>query len=647
MTLKRFVPAVLAIALAVPARAQQPSELRAVWLTNVDSNVLFTDQNIADAMDYLASIGVNVVFPVVYNKGYTLYPSPIMTNLFGAPVLPNSPFVGRDFLDRLVIEAHRNGIEVIPWFEFGFSTSYSLNGGHIIAEYPSWALDDVNGNLVVDNGFDWMSAINPDAQNFILSLMTEVLDRYNVDGVQGDDRLPAMPVQGGYDSVTVQIYKAEHAGQAPPTDMYDTAWMRWRADKLTQFLSRLRDSVAARDTNLILSVSPAPYYWGYRELLQDSKTWAQQKLVDNIIPQLYQYNLSDYTYALNTTWTDVGQYDPLAFTAGILARVGTYVVDTMFLGQMISASRTKGANGECFFFYEGLRANGDAIGSYLKRNFYQSPALLPYRNGIRWIAPAQIVNETDAAAEVSGVWTSYAMKGYQGMIDRTSDTVNAASIRYDFTISASGFYDVYAYMTPNTIWTRHAVYTLRGDGDSSVVVVDQTDLTRKGWEKIGTVHLSPGTFAVLTVDNSQLASGEYLVADAAMLMLNRRLSPTAVITRVPGGASGSAVPTGMQLFDNYPNPFNPSTTIRFRISATEARPGMAEQETSSVHVTLTVFDMLGREVATLVDEPMRPGEYRISWDGKNAHGAPVSSGTYVYELKAGNAVSAKKMLLVR
>ena len=617
--------------------AQEKSELRAVWLTNVDSNVLSTDQNISDAMDYLASIGVNVVFPVVYNKGYTLYPSATMSKLFNAPVLPNSPFVNRDYLERIVIEAHRNGIEVIPWFEFGFATSYSLNGGHILAKYPAWALKNVSGNLIVDNGFDWMSAINPDAQNFMLSLMMEVLDNYGVDGVQGDDRLPAMPVEGGYDSVTVQIYKSENSGQPPPADNFNAAWMRWRADKLTQYLSRLRDSVKVRGKNVILSMSPTPYYWGYRELLQDSKTWAQQGLVDNLIPQLYQYTISDYNYALNTTWNDVGQYNPKVFAAGVLAKVGTYVVDTLLLGQMLNANRTKAVKGECLFFYEGLRASSDRVGNFMKRNFYQTPAVPPYRDGKRWIPKAKIVNETDDAAVKSGAWLVYQMKGYQGAIYRTDDTARTVAIRYSFLVDNSAFYDVYTFSTPNTPWTQQASYTVYGDRDSLKITVDQSDLAKKGWCKIGTVFLSAGSRSVVKLDNSKLEPGKYLVADAVMLQLNRRLSPNVIVSVKEPDATINVVPKSFELGNSYPNPFNPTTNFEFRIANFEL-------------VTLKVFDVLGREICTLVNEVRPAGVYHVRWDASS-----LPSGVYFYRLCAGDAstssarglVETKKMILAK
>jgi uncharacterized lipoprotein YddW (UPF0748 family) len=608
---------------------QEKSELRAVWLTNVDSNVLSSDQNIAEAMDYLASIGVNVVFPVVYNKGYTLYPSRIMDSLFNAPVLPGSPFVGRDFLQRLVIEAHRNGIEVIPWFEFGFSTSYSQNGGHIIAKFPEWALKTSGGSLVVDNGFDWMSAINPEPQQFILSLLTEVLDTYDVEGVQGDDRLPAMPVEGGYDSVTAAIYRAENGNQAPPANNFDAAWMKWRADKMTQYLGRVRDSVKARGSQVILSVSPTPYYWGYRELLQDSKSWAQQGLTDNIIPQLYQYNISDFTYALNTTWNDVGQYAPEAFSSGILAKVGAYVVDTTLLGQMLDASRLKGAKGESLFFYEALRANTNRIGEYLKRQFYQSPAVPPYRDGRRYVWPAQIVNETDPGASVTGSWSAYLMKGFQGSILRTDDTAGYAAIRYAFDVKDAAHYDVFVYKTPNTPWTERAAYTLYGQSDSLSVTVNQADLSQKGWYRLGTLFLPAGRRTVLKLDNAGLEPGRYLVTDAVMIMINRKLSPDVVVEVRPEEPPGGFFAESFRLAGNYPNPFNPETVIRYDLPRT-------------MTIRLAVYDLLGRQVALLVDGEQRGGRHDVVF---RASGLP--SGVYFCRLSGGGRGETRKMLLLR
>ncbi len=331
--------------------AQPPIEFRAVKLTNVDSDVLNSNRSIARAMDYLHSIGINTVLTVVWNGSgatgdCTLYPSALMDSLFGIPIHP--AFINRDPLERVVIEAHRNGIEVLPWFEMGFATSYSQNGGHILEKFPDWALYDINGNLVVKNGFDWMSAVNPDVQDFIRDLTMEVVDHYDIDGVEYSDRIPAMPVEGGYDPVTVAVYKSEHNGNTPPENFRDTAWKRWRADKLSAFFQSVFTVIKGKSPHLLVSSSPSIYPWSYEEYLQDSKTWVESGIVDHIIPQLYRYDYSEYLYELNRSLANFPN-DREIYFSGMLISVGGYLISPEYMLDAIAANRERNVAGEVFF----------------------------------------------------------------------------------------------------------------------------------------------------------------------------------------------------------------------------------------------------------------------------------------------------------
>ncbi len=88
-------------------------------------------------------------------------------------------------------------------------------------------------------------------------------------------------------------------------------------------------------------------------------------------------------------------------------------------------------------------------------------------------------------------------------------------------------------------------------------------------------------------------------------------------------------PREFVLEQNYPNPFNPATAISYQLSAFS-------------HVTLKVFDVLGREVGTLVNEPMNPGSYSVEWNAAN-----LPSGVYIYRLTAGEMTLTRKALLLR
>jgi len=626
--------------------AQPLQQFRATWLTNVDSYVLATDNSIVEAVNYLSSISVNVIFPVVYNKGYTIYPSDIMDSLFNAPTIPEASFQNRDFLDRLVIEAHRVGIEVIPWFEFGFSSSYSLNGGHIVAKYPSWATKNFQGNLVVKNGFDWLSGINPEVQNYMISLVTEVIDKYDVDGVQGDDRLPAMPVEGGYDSVTVSIYQSEHSGTNPPNNAGDPNWKRWRADKLNEFLWRMRDSVKVRGQHIILSSSPTPYPWGYDEYLQDSRYWAQNNVVDNIIPQLYRYDFSGYQSVLSQSLQQIRSVNPSIYFAGVLIKAGSWVTTPTLISQIINHNRANNVNGECTFFYEGLRANSNQIGNLIGTDFYNQPALVPFRNGKIWRPKAEIKNENENGVSLIGTWVNYSQPGFNDGIIRTNITSSYQSVEYNLDVPFSAYFDVYGYMVPNTPWTQNARYVAYSDTDSSEVIVNQSNLNKKGWQKVGTVYLSEGNRKVLKIDNTYLESGKYLTADAVMIMINRKLSPDVVVTDVEEENLTELIqPTEFMLEQNYPNPFNPVTKIKYTIPQNPPESPFTKGGSGDSRgglVTLKVYDVLGKEVATLVNEEKSSGNYEVEFNASN-----LSSGVYFYKLISGNFSQTKKMLLLR
>ncbi len=370
---------------AIQTFSQPLEEFRAVKITNVDSDILFDDKKIAEGMNYLASIGINVILPVVWNSSgadgdYTLYPSQVMENYFGRAMHPAFP-TQRDPLRRVIIEAHRNGMEVLPWFEMGFSTSYSQNGGHILRKFPNWALKNSQGNLVVKNGFDWMSGINPEVQGLIISLVTEILDHYDVDGIEFSDRIPAIPVEGGYDPATKAIYSAEHNGASPPTNFRDAAWMRWRADKLSQFYQHVRDSIKIRGEHLLVSSSPSVYPWSYEEYLQDSKTWFDSKIIDNLIPQLYRYSYPEYVYELDKALSYIPSARRDQFFSGMLIYLkgNNYTISSEYLLNAIKANRDRNVHGEAFFFYEGLKRN--RLGDTLRATYYAKPALLPHRNG--------------------------------------------------------------------------------------------------------------------------------------------------------------------------------------------------------------------------------------------------------------------------
>ncbi|NEP07125.1 MAG: family 10 glycosylhydrolase [Okeania sp. SIO2G4] len=338
--------------------------LRGIWLTNVDSKVLHSRDNIAEAMDFLAETGFNVVFPVVWNKAFTLYPSQLMQTIFGREIDPQ--YKGRDPLAEVIIEARRVGMKIIPWFEYGFVSSYKQNGGLLLAKKPEWAARDCRGNLLVKNGFEWMNALDEQVQNFLIDLVLEVVKNYDIDGIQGDDRMPAFPSEGGYDAKTVERYRQQFSCH-PPQNHKHHKWLQWRADILTNFLTRLHREVKAIKPELLVSMAPSFYKWSLNEYLQDYPTWINQGIVDLIHPQLYRRDFASYKSLVQQLVKQQFICNHLSKVfPGILIKVGSYRISVDYLLEAIAYNRSVGINGEVLFFYEGLRENNDALAKALR-----------------------------------------------------------------------------------------------------------------------------------------------------------------------------------------------------------------------------------------------------------------------------------------
>jgi len=328
---------------------------RGVWLTNIASDALFSRHKIEQAVALCDSLGINHIFVVVWNDATTTYPSQVMQQLTGQAIQPE--FAGRDPLAELLEAAHRRHIKVHAWFEFGFSCSYQKpEGGPIIAARPHWAARDQYGQIATKNGFQWMNAFHPEVQDFISSLVLEVVTNYPVDGIQGDDRLPAQPSLAGYDDYTRALYRSQHNGQEPPTYEKDYDWVKWRSALLNDFLARLVQQVRESKPDLIISMAPSIYPWSEAEYLQDWPVWINMGWIDWVIPQNYRYNIERYNYELDqlSRFQVAPERQPAVFP-GILLQVDQYNPSVGLLDSMLRANRRHGYDGEVFFFFEGLR----------------------------------------------------------------------------------------------------------------------------------------------------------------------------------------------------------------------------------------------------------------------------------------------------
>ncbi len=229
---------------------------------------------------------------------------------------------------------------------------------------------------------------------------------------------------------------------------------------------------------------------------------------------------------------------------------------------------------------------------------------------------------------VENTSTTYAVK-LQIRLESGSAILSIATIRFNYDTTRLSFptkpvlnkdYEIYNFNSP----TYSATVTHPSSAIISVnlfsmsgntITTDTVDVTTISFKKLASFDsatIYPVMVQIFSPSNStQWAIGTW-----------KDYHPTA-IKNIPN------VPEKFQLMQNYPNPFNPSTTIEYQIS-------------SNSLVTLKIYNVLGQEVATLVDKMESPGNYSVRFNADK-----LASGTYFYRLQTGEFAQTKKMLLIK
>jgi len=200
-----------------------------------------------------------------------------------------------------------------------------------------------------------------------------------------------------------------------------------------------------------------------------------------------------------------------------------------------------------------------------------------------------------------------------------------ASIQGDVTLTGSST-DVWIFQIATTLTVENGVHIILAGGAQAANIFWQVGTSAS----LGTTCDFKGTIIAdqsISLATGASVEGRLLASIAAVTIEGSTIT-------VPGYVYVSVdddeiMPGAYQLSQNFPNPFNPATTINYQLPV-------------SSHVTLTITDMMGRELAVLVNDEQHAGSHQIEWDARN-----YPSGTYFYRLHAGSFVSVKQMILVK
>lgn len=365
-----------------------------VWLTNTPSPLYYEATRIDRAVNELADAGFNTLYPNVWSRGTTFHRSK------WAPMEPalakRSPDL--DPICRMTAVAHKRGLQVIPWYEYGLMEP---GDAAVVKQNPDWILKKIDGspyyamhgaNLKTSPLKDlrvWLNPAHPGVRERFIGLITEIVERCKVDGVQLDDHF-AWPVDLGYDAYTSALYKQE-TGLEPPADYTNRAWMTWRRQKLTGLLVELRQALQRSNGNGRISLSPGPFRFSYNKWLQDWEIWSVRRLVDELVVQNYAYSVRGFEQDLNQPALDRARSWGIPINIGLLAGFGGRSTDTNILCKQIALSAERGF-GVIYFYWEGLwgqyagKEGGEirkTVLNQVHRTLYPDP--FPNSNNLRTI----------------------------------------------------------------------------------------------------------------------------------------------------------------------------------------------------------------------------------------------------------------------
>jgi len=387
-------------------------EFRAAWVATVDNidwpskpGLTSAEQQneMRDLLDRARMMNLNAIILQIRPTADALYASekePWSYYLTGENGRAPEPFY--DPLEFAIEEAHRRGIELHVWFNpyraLHSTAPDSLSEGHVLNQFPN-AVHKYGTQL-------WMDPGSPDIAEHSLSVIMDVVERYDIDGVHMDDYFYPYPVNDDAgnrvdfpDSVFYAVYG---------TGLSKADWRRRNVDDL---VLRIHEGIKARKPYVLFGISPfgiwrpgfpemVTGFDQYENLYADARKWLNEGWVDYFTPQLYwaldskgqPYGpLLDWWIQENTKGVHIW---PGNFTSRIILEDASHWEPEEIVAQVKHTRATKGASGNVHFSMRALTPPESQLSNDLVREVYANKALIPAST---WIY------ESEPAAPIAGV----------------------------------------------------------------------------------------------------------------------------------------------------------------------------------------------------------------------------------------------------
>lgn len=379
--------------LQIVVAAQPKQEFRAVWIATVDNIDWPSRKGIAvdsqktefiRILDLHKSNGMNAVIMQVRPATDAFYPSPYepwSEWLSGVQGKPPSPYY--DPLEFMITETHKRGMEFHAWCnpyraDFNIGKA-SIAPSHITRLHPQWFLD-YGGKKYFDPG-------NKEAQAFVVEVIRDMTERYNVDALHFDDYFYPYRIAGQEfpDSVSYQRYKK---------GLTKDDWRRSNVDSVIVSLSRMIKQVKPW---VKFGISPFGVWrnsdkdpggsntqagqTNYDDLYADILLWLQKGWIDYVAPQLYwEFGHKAAPYEVLIDWWSKHTYGKHCYIGLGIYRAGSndaWKDSTQLLRQIDLLRNTPNMHGMIFFSSKTFNRNPNGWNDSLRLNYFKEPAMVP------------------------------------------------------------------------------------------------------------------------------------------------------------------------------------------------------------------------------------------------------------------------------
>ncbi|HIA85570.1 MAG TPA: T9SS type A sorting domain-containing protein [Candidatus Marinimicrobia bacterium] len=591
---------------------QQNKEFRATWVItwdHIDRNAPahINKAHVQTIMDNHKEANMNAVLFQVRQGGTAYYTSSYEPWGYYA----GYQYPGYDPLEYAIQEAHKRGLELHAWFNvFQCSSTYE---GAPAAEHPEWICRDQDGYSM--DSYRSLSPGLEDVRAYTIDVAMEIVNNYDIDGLHldyirwnehsnslrgevshekelqridgiiSDEELEALNNNrsGRY------LYDYLHPYSAGVPDGF-SSWEEWWRGSVTEFVNTLHDSIQVVKPHVRLSVAAlGKYNWsgwqGYGSVYQDAALWFNEGYIDQLMPMHYHWYSAESFYGMleGNCPECWGQYIQPGINDGLLFTVGP---------------------GSYILEEYNVWDNHDPI--------VETCRTIPWVDGFQFFSYRSWDDRNYWYSAGNSFFSKQTkIRNIPGNYGSTPDAPSLIltyidSVTHDLTVIPSN-------ANENT-W--------------SILYRSKKELINSDESEIIDIQFGGEPYTIQTgFSNVQDSTALYIATKADRFWNESDPSNIVFASRTP-------LPAAYSLGYNFPNPFNSTTIIPFSL------PDLG-------FVQLDIYDLVGRHVISLVDNPFIPGEHTIIWNARHKTGSPVSSGVYICKLSVNEYMQARPMIYIK